>query len=289
MRFLRRIRLAALTAALALTFSIIATLSGCSMLPSDSDTESGDHSVQPVIELTREDTRTSSKNVREIDLGSCGEELLITDAGDYRLSGEMNGCVHICAEDQMVHIFLAGVNIKSVTSPAINIESAGKVIITVEDGKENILADGSKYISDVSDGCIFSMSDLTINGGGSISVSGYYKDAIHTKDYLKILGVKLFARAKDDGLHGNDGVLINGADVSLEAEKNGIRTTKSGKVRKGNIEITDSTLSVIAGEHALNASRSIYVASSRMMLKGVMSNSKAGHDIYIEEGCLTNG
>ncbi len=116
-----------------------------------------------------------------------------------------------------------------------------------------------------------------------------YKDAIHTKDYLKISGVTLFARAKDDGLHGNDGILIDKADVSVEAEKNGLRTTKAGKILKGNIEITGSKLSVIAGEHALNASRSIYMVSSSAFLKGVMSNSKADSEIYIEEGCLTNG
>ena len=31
------------------------------------------------------------------------------------------------------------------------------------------------------------------------------------------------------------------------------------------------------------------MVSSKAFLKGVMSNSKARHDIYIEEGCLTNG
>ena len=274
-----------------LTATVIAaySLSGCSFLSSDSGSESSEGYVKPIMEMTREDRRTASDNAKAIDLALAGEELLITDAGDYLLSGEMNGSIHINAEEQIVHLFLSGVNIKSVTAPAIHIESAGKVIITALPGSRNTLADGSKYISDVCDGCIFSMCDLTINGGGSLSVSGYYKDAIHTKDYLKVLGVTLFARAKDDGLHGNDGVLINGADVSLEVEQNGIRTTKSGKVRKGNIEIIDTKLSVIAGEHALNASRSIYMTSSKAFLKGVMSNSKAGFDIYIEEGCLTNG
>lgn len=286
MRFLKRNSPAALFAA---AIILSGSLCGCSLSPENSDAESGETTVKPVIGLTREDSRISPDNAKSIDLGSAGEELLITDAGDYRLSGTMNGTVHISAEEQVVHLFLNGVNIKSVTAPAINVESAGKVVITVEQGSENILADGSKYINGVPDGCIFSMSDLTINGSGSLSVSGYYKDAIHTKDYLKISGVKLSAKAKDDCLHGNDGILIKDADISLEAEKNGLRTTKSGKIRKGNIEIMDSKLSVIAGEHAINASRSIYMVSSKAFLKGVMSNSKAGHDIYIEEGCLTNG
>ncbi|MBQ9902526.1 MAG: carbohydrate-binding domain-containing protein [Clostridia bacterium] len=286
MRFLKRNKTAALLMAIFITSG---ALSGCSLYQPDSEADSGEPAVRPVIEMTREDRRTTSDSAKEIALGAAGEELLITDGGDYRLSGEMNGCIHVNAEEQIVHLFLNGVNVRSVTAPAIYVESAGKVILTLLPDTENTLSDGSKYISDVCDGCIFSMCDLTVNGSGSLSVSGYYKDAIHTKDYLRISGVKLFARAKDDALHGNDGVLISEADISAEAEKCGIRTTKSGKLRKGNIEITGSTLSVIAGEHALNASRSIYMVSSKAFLKGVMSNSKADHDIFIEEGCLTNG
>ena len=285
MRFLKRNKAVILAAALLMT----GLLSGCSLFAEDAGAESGKTEVTPVIGLTREDKRTSSDSAKSIDLGSAGDEVLITDGGDYRLSGEMNGSVHVNAEDQLVHLFLDGVTVKSVTAPAIHVESAGKVIITVEQGRQNVLSDGSKYISDSCDACIYSKCDLTINGGGSLSVSGYYKDAIHTKDFLKITGVTLSARAKDDALHGNDGVLISGAKIVTEAEKNGVRTTKSGKVNKGNIEITDSDISVIAGEHALNASRSIYIASGKAFLKGVMSNCKAGHDIYIEEGCLTNG
>lgn len=288
MPFLKRNRTAVFPLLLTVLL-ITCSLAGCSVLSPDSRKDSGETTVTPVIGMTREDRRTSSDSAKQIDLHTAGEELLITVGGDYRLSGEMNGTVHIAAEDQVVHLFLSGVSIRSVTAPAINVESAGKVIITVETGNDNTLADGSKYISDLPDACIFSMCDLTINGSGSLSVSGYYKDAIHSKDFLRILGAKLFARAKDDGLHGNDGVLINGADISLEAEKNGIRTTKAAKARKGNIEITGATLSVIAGEHALNAARSIYMTSSSAFLKGVMSNSKSEHGCYIEEGCLTNG
>lgn len=264
-------------------------LSGCSLLPGGDDTPSGETNLKPVMELTREDSRTSPVSPKSVNLNGAGEELLITDGGDYRLTGSMDGSIRIRAEEQVVHLFLGGVNVKSVTAPAINVESAGKVILTAEGGSENTLTDGSKYVSDVYDACVFSMCDVTINGSGSLSISGYYKDAVHTKDFLKITGVKLFARAKDDGLHGNDGVMIQNADVAVEAEKNGIRTTKTGKALKGNIEITDSKLSVIAGQHALTASRNVYMASTKAFLKGVMSNYKAGSEIYIEEGCLTNG
>ena len=266
----------------------IGTLSGCDGAP---ENDGGDHSsdLKPVMELTREDRRVTSDNAKEISLDAAAEEVLITDGGDYRLRGHLNGTVRIRAEDQIVHLFFGGVEIQSVTAPAVDVESAGKVVITVEPGSVNSLSDGSKYLGDGSDACLFSACDLTVNGSGSLSVSGYCKDAVHSRDYLKIAGVTLFVRARDDGLHGNDGVLITQADVSVEAEKNGVRATKTGKPLKGRIEITGTKLSVIAGEHALNASRSIYMDSSRAFLKGVMSNTKADGEIYIAEGCLTNG
>ena len=137
MRFLTRNKAALLAAAVLLS----GLLSGCSLFDAadDSGAESGKNSVTPMIWLTREDRRTSSDSAKSVDLGSAGEELLITDAGDYRLSGEMKGSIHIAAEDQVVHLFLSGVNVKSVTAPAIHVESAGKVIITVEKDSENIL------------------------------------------------------------------------------------------------------------------------------------------------------
>ncbi len=174
MRFLKKNKAAAVIMAAILSSCVI---SGCTVSPENTGAESSGGTVIPVMEMTREDKRTSSGSVNSIDLGQTGEELLITDAGDYRLSGELHGSIRIRAEEQIVHLFLNGVNVTSVTAPAINVESAGKVIITAESGTENTLTDGSKYISDDCDACIFSMSDITINGSGSLTVSGYYKDA----------------------------------------------------------------------------------------------------------------
>ena len=170
MRFLKRNRTAALLMALLIA---IGGMAGCDDAPRGDGTDYISD-LKPVMELTREDRRVTSDAAKEIDLDASREELLITDGGDYRLRGRLNGTVRVAAEDQIVHLFLSSVEIQSATSPAINVESAGKVIITVEPGSENTLSDGGKYNGDVSDACLFSTCDLTVNGGGSLSGSGFF-------------------------------------------------------------------------------------------------------------------
>ena len=263
-------------------------LSSCTGIGGTEKDSRETQSPQPIYTLTREDKRTDPKNADDIRLDSVGKELLITDAGDYLLSGSLSGSIHIKAEEQVVHLFLQNVSVKSTTAPALYVESAGKVIVTVCEGTSNSLIDGSKYIDRQPDGCIFSMCDLTVNGTGKLTVSGYYKDAVHTKDFLKIIDAELSVLAKSDGLHGNDGIMIIGANIAVEAENNGLRTTKTGKETKGSIEIADTSLSVIAGENAVSASRNITIVSSGIFVKGIQSNFKANGEIYIEEGSLRN-
>lgn len=271
-----------------LVFLVIGMLSACNGNTDEKKEESEPSVVQPIYELTREDSRTDTNKYTTVNLNAVRDKLLITDAGDYMLSGTLSGQIHVKAEEQVVHIFLNNVSVKSATGPALYVESAGKVVLTVCDGTENVFSDGSNYIDDSVDACIYSMNDITINGSGKMVISGYYKDAVHTKDYLKIANAKLSIQSKDDGLHGNDGIMITNANLVVESEGNGIRTTKIGKEWKGNIEISNSTVSVIAGNHAVASSRNIYIASSEAFIKGIISNFKANGEIYIEEGCLSN-
>lgn len=268
---------------------LVLLLSGMLTACQSPDSTNADGSaVRPLYSLTREDSRTQPRSPTDISLGDVREELLITDAGDYVLSGRLSGGVHVNAEDQVVHLFLNGVEIKAVKGPAIYVESAGKVIVTVCAGTENELSDGGSHATKDTDACFFSMNDLTVNGTGQLKISGFYKDAVHTKDHLKIADVQLTVQSKSDGLHGNDGILITGAKVAVESESSGIRTTKSGKAKKGNVEITDSELSVIAGEYGICSERNVYMAGSSAFVKGILENIHAEGEINIEEGCLRN-
>ena len=239
-----------------------------------------------VYPLTREDRRTEPQSPTVCDLGSVKKELVITDAGDYRLSGKLEGQIVVRAEEQVVHLFLDGVQVHSSSGPALCVASAGKVVVTLCEGSENTLTDGASYLDDSFDACLYSLNDLTLNGTGRLTVFGYYKDAVHTKDFLKIAGPTLSLRANDDALHANDGMVITGAKIAAEAESCGLRTTKKGKPRKGHIEITDADLSVIAGKYAITSSGNLRIASSTAFLKGIQSDCTAEGTIDIEEGNL---
>ena len=281
MRYLRKNKVMHLLFALLLS----GTLTACQPTDNPSPDPSA---VEPFYSLTREDSRTEPRSPTAVSLADIRDELLITDGGDYVLSGRLSGGVHIRAEDQVVHLFLKDVGITAVKGPAIYVESAGKVVITVCGGTENELSDGGSHTAQDTDACLFSMSDLTINGTGQLRISGFYKDAVHAKDYLKIADADLTVQSKRDGLHGNDGILITGAKVAVESEGCGIRTTKSGKAAKGNAEITDAELSVIAGEYGISSERNVYMTGSSAFIKGIVENIHVGGEIHIEEGCLRN-
>ena len=243
-------------------------------------------SVSPVYSLTREDSRTQPENAAEIALGTVDSELLITEKGDYLLTGSLTGCIHILAEEQVVHLFLKGVDIRGAKSPAIYIESAGKVVVTVCADTENRLRDSGAHTGRDTDACLYSRSDLTLNGTGTLTVSGLFKDAVHTRDYLSVTGVNLTVQARRDGLRGNDGMLIRDARLHVESEENGLHTTRSDKAEKGNVEIIGTDLTVIAGAYAVSADRNILIADSRAFLKGIPEPMHADGEIAAEEGCL---
>ena len=159
MRYLKKNKVLGVLLALLLS----GTLTACQ---SPDSTNAHGSAVRPLYSLTREDSRTQPRSPTDVSLGDVREELLITDAGDYVLSGRLSGGVHVNAEDQVVHLFLNGVEIKAVKGPAIYVESAGKVIVTVCAGTENELSDGGSHATKDTDACFFSMNDLTVNGTG---------------------------------------------------------------------------------------------------------------------------
>ena len=69
------------------------------------------------------------------------DEILIDEPGDYRVSGHSSRGIVIDVEDQIVHLYLNGVELESSKGPAINIKSAGKAFITVETDTNNVIKD----------------------------------------------------------------------------------------------------------------------------------------------------
>lgn len=242
----------------------------------------------PLLAVTRADRDTDSAGARETDLSREGEELRITEGGKWLLTGRMKGRILIDAEEQTVHLFLAGAEVTAKEGPALYVRSAGKVIITLAEGTENRLGDSGDYRQEAeAEACVFSAADLTVNGTGKLTVNGLYKDGIRSRNVVKILDGEITIRCKRSGIHGTDGVHITGGQLDISSEKNGIRTTKSGLNGRGNLVISGGDHRIIAGRYAFLTGRGdLYIYHCSVYEKSVISAWDAGGETLVQSGCL---
>ena len=123
---------------------------------------------------------------------SDGEDIRITEAGIYVLSGAASG-VTIRVEagtDDKVQLVLNGLNITNTDFPAVYVTKADKVFITTSaDSSLSVTgafrADGSVN----TDGVIFSKTDLVLNGTAALTITSP-DNGIVSKDDIKITAKK---------------------------------------------------------------------------------------------------
>lgn len=243
---------------------------------------------QPAFAITREDEKTRPEQPREVQLPIETGTFLIAEGGEYLLSGSMDGQIIVDAcEDELVHLYLAGVSITSRRGPAIRVEEASKVVVTLVSETENALADSPDYTDyEDAEGCLYCAADLTINGEGSLLVISYHEDGIRSKDVVKILNGRIDVQARGDGIRGNDGIVIKDSRLKIESEGSGIRTTKQGEGARGVIEIDGGTLEVIAGKNGICSASDLHMQDCSCTINAVEEKTKIEGRNAIEEGCM---
>ncbi|KWX86766.1 dockerin type 1 [Paenibacillus riograndensis] len=184
----------------------------------------------------------------------------VTEAGTYILTGSLSDGQIIVDEQAKgtVRLVLNGVSLKNSDSTPIYIKEAGKVVITLQEGTENSVADGANYVfadasTDEPSAAIFSKADLTINGTGKLTVTGGYKDGISSKDDLKIVGGTIAITAADDGIVGKDLVAVQDGNLTIKAEGDGIKSTNDEDTAKGFVAIAGGTFDITAGNDGIQA------------------------------------
>lgn len=242
-------------------------------------------------EITHNDYSTEETAAIAIDLNNLnegmedvytydGQHLTICHAGEYIINGKTdNGNIRINVfDDEIVHLFLDNVEIRSDEGSAIRVENAAKVIITAKAGTENILSDESKR-EGTQKACIFSNSDLTINGSGKLYVYGYYTDGVRSKDLLRIVNTNLYVKTKEDGIRGNDGVILYDSMTEVECEGTGIISNSD----KDMVILQGGSCKVIAGKNAIAANRYVAIHDSQLDLYSVLEIVKCNGIQEIDE------
>jgi hypothetical protein len=183
--------------------------------------------------------------------------LTINDEGTYVITGTLkDGQIVVDTEDtDKVQIVLNGVSITCSDSAPIYIKNADKTFITLEENTENTLIDSEEYVQtddNTVDGVIFSMADLTINGSGTLNITGNYKHGIASKDDLVITGGTFNITAVKDAINGKDSVKIKNGTVNLSATTgNGIQSKNGDDTTKGYVYISGGDITILNSQEGI--------------------------------------
>lgn len=196
-----------------------------------------------------------------------GSTITIRAAGVYEISGKLNdGQIIVDAEDDgHVRLVLNGAEINSSTSSPIFVQNAGKTVVSLEEGTENILSDAKSYVyenleDDEPDAALFSKDNLTINGNGTLIVSGNYNNGIASKDELRITGGTIDILSLDDGLIGRDLLAIKEGSIRIMAGGDGMKSTNDEDADKALIAIEGGTFNIDAVNDGIQAETSLLIA-----------------------------
>lgn len=198
-----------------------------------------------------------------------GGVITVTDEGVYILSGTLNdGQIIVEAEDtDKVQLVFKGVYLYSSVSAPVYVKSADKVFITLADGTENTVEDKNSYTLDENEepsGAIFSKSDLTVNGSGSLIVNANFNNGIHSKDDLTITGGIITVTSANDGLKGRDRVAICGGEISVYSAGDGICSNNDEDAALGFVSIDGGTVNVRSDFDSLQAESVLQVTGGSL-------------------------
>ena len=172
-----------------------------------------------------------------------GSTVEITKAGTYIVEGTASKVqlkVAAGKEDE-VQIVFKNAALKNTEAPLL-VDSAKKVILTLADGTKNEVVDES---ASTVKGAIYSDSDLTINGKGSLTVTGAASNAIKSKDGIRIVDATITTKAKKHGIAANDFINVSGATLNLIADEDGIHSDNEDDVLLGNIYLVNTDITVM--------------------------------------------
>ncbi len=221
--------------------------------------------------------------------------LTITEGGVYLLSGSLsNGQIVVnlpdSASDRKVQLVFNGVDIACADGPAVWIQEAKKVFVTLAEGSRNSLKDGQNY-ADESDSAptaaLYSTCDLTINGSGALSVYGCHRHGIATKDSLVITGGTITVTAEENGLKGKDSVAVCGGEIYVEAGNEAVKSDQDNSSEKGWISINGGTLTLTAQDKGLQALNDIYITDGTLTVDADNDCLHSNDSMRISGGVLT--
>lgn len=222
-----------------------------------------------VVTTTPEGTVSGEPAVSVTGVAAAGVTT-VTKGGTYTFQGQVkDGRILVNAPGQKVTLVFSGLDMTCSYGSPVYIYKASSVEIVLTEGTANRLCDGSQYTfadefssetEEEPNACLYSKADLTISGGGSLTVQANYNNGITGKDTLTVTDAALTVRAKNHGINGKDSLVAKSAALTVTAGGDALRSTNDTDTSLGYISLTDCRLALTAGEDGIQAETALTVS-----------------------------
>ena len=203
---------------------------------------------------------------------------------EYAVSGNGTGQLSIYS-DYKFKLSLNGLTLNCSDGPAINNQCSKTCYVVL--GSENTLSDGSSYATTTEDrkAAFFSEGQICFSGSGTLNVTGNYKHAVASDDYIRLCegtGDIILTAKVSDGLHSNDGIIINDGTLTINAVEEGIQCdTSSIYISGGDINITSSS------DKGILAYGDIEIAGGNTYITSKAKCIKSKSNLIVSNGVIT--
>lgn len=274
-----------------------AAVGGTSSGAAAADGTAGDTAPTLAVDFADEDTAAtwddeaatlitlsgSTVSIAGQGVSASGTTITITAAGTYVVEGTLSAgqIVVDAGKEATVRLVLNGASITCADSAAIYAKQAAKTILTLADGTQNTLIDGTSYTypdaqTDEPDAALFAKDDLTINGGGTLTVTGNYQHGIVSRDTLTITGGTLAVTAAQDAIRGRDGLAVQDGSFTLTAGGDGLKANNDTDTEKGWIAIEGGTFHITANNDGIQAETTLQITGGTFNIEAGRGAEQGG-------------
>lgn len=201
-----------------------------------------------------------------------GSKITVKKAGTYNVTGSLtDGQIVVNTNDAgAVKLILNGVNINCLSSAPIYVKEAAKAVIILNAGTQNYLTDGTSYVTDNNEpsATLFSNSYLSIYGDGALNITAKYNDGISGDDGLVIKSGTISVTSADDGIRGKDYLEIHDGNITVNSTGDGLKSENATDATLGFITIDHGTINITTTSgDAVNAQTKLTVNDGTFNIK----------------------
>lgn len=240
--------------------TVVSDTTGDDAMFTDRDKEIGYSEAESTVITLADDATTASGEGATIS----DNTITISAEGTYILSGSLsNGQIVVdAADDAKIQIVLNGADITNESSAAIYVKNADKAFITTAANTENTVSVTGEYVAiddNNIDAAIFSKTDLTLNGAGTLTINAKYGHGVVSKDDLVVTCGSYVITAETQGLSGKNSVRIADGSFTITAGTDGIHSENTDDTTLGFVYISGGTFSISAGKQGVSGTSDVSV------------------------------